>query len=159
MLIVSPSSLQSFYSISPSGKKKKKSQQLERQLCFPKYFLESDGLLLVTGAVVNFPGVMMTHHCTRLCWPGSLNLSNSLCVISILRSDSVSSPSAKGFLRRELLLTCQRFSSSRHSPGNYLMNSLWQLILNGDIVINPEMCYKSYNHWVEVKQTHLCHST
>ena len=103
---------------------KRQLEQLERQLCFPKYSLESDSLSLVTGAVVNFPGVMMTHHCTRLCWPGSLSLSNSLCVISIPRSSSVSSPSAKSLLGRELLLTCQRFSSFRHSPGNCLMTSL-----------------------------------
>lgn len=96
------------------------------------------------GAVLNFPGVMMTHHCTRLCWLGSPGLSNSLCVISIQRSDSVSSPSVGSLLRRVLLLPCQWFSSFRQSPGNRLMNSLWQLIFNGDKIIDPRLCYMSY---------------
>lgn len=116
-------------------------------------------LFLVTGAAVNFPGVIMTHHCSRLCWAGSLSLSNSLCVISIPRSSSVSFPSAKSLLRREVLLTCQRFSTFRHSPGNCLMTSLWQVVFKGDKVIDPEMYYKLYTRRVEIKQTHLCHST
>lgn len=93
--IVSSTNLQSFYSIFPFGKKKKKwSQQLERQFIFSKIFFGERVACSWSqkcGAAVNFPGVIMTHHCIRLCWPGSLSLSNSLCVISIQRSDSVSS--------------------------------------------------------------------
>ena len=131
MFIVSFSSisLQSFYSSSPCGKKKKK-KNIYNSWKGNYVFQNILWRVIVCswsqecGPVVNFPGVMMTHHCTRLCWPSSFSLSNSLRVISIQKSDSVSSSSAKSLLRRELLLSRQRFSSFRQSPGTCLMNSL-----------------------------------
>lgn len=113
MLTVFPTNLQSLYSISLSGNEMVTT--VEEAIMFSKI---CSGEWVTCSwsqkceAVVNFPGVMMTHHCTRLCWPGSLSLSNSLSVISIQRSDSVSSPSAKSLLRRELLLTSKSLAAS-----------------------------------------------
>lgn len=110
------------------------------------------------GAAVHSPGVMLTQRCTSVsglpprvkqCTVCRRHSEEWQCVLSLIPK-----PPQQG-----VTADLPSLSSSGHSAGHCLMNSVWQLIFNGDKVIDPGPCYKSYTCWVEVEQTHLCHST
>lgn len=110
------------------------------------------------GAVVHSPGVMMTHCCERVLACQSRVKPFTVCRFHSKEWQCFLSLSPKP-PQRGATADLPQLSSSGHSAGHCLMNSVWQLIFNGDKVIDPGPCYKSYTCWVEEEQTHLCHST